>query len=95
MPIPDWTAEGILPPIDARDPTSHYRSPYVATLTDAMLRFSTSVARCRILRGYWYSVWSHRRTMSWKGFVQIDLNPASDAEAAELLTAIEKEGARI
>jgi len=30
---------------------------------------------------YWYSLWSHRRNQAWKGFLQIDLNPAEDAEA--------------
>ena len=31
---------------------------------------------------YWYSMWSHRRDASWKGFVQIDLRDAEDAIAA-------------
>jgi hypothetical protein len=30
---------------------------------------------------YWYSMWSHKRDESWKGFLQIDLSP-SDDEAA-------------
>lgn len=30
---------------------------------------------------YWYSLWSHRRNQAWKGFLQIDLAPAEDAEA--------------
>jgi hypothetical protein len=34
---------------------------------------------------YWYSMWSHRRNGLWKGFVQVDLNPAQDAEARALL----------
>lgn len=28
---------------------------------------------------YWYSLWSHRRDDSWKGFVQVDLDPEQDA----------------
>ncbi|MBF0283984.1 MAG: hypothetical protein HQL51_05950 [Magnetococcales bacterium] len=32
---------------------------------------------------YWYSLWSHRRTMAWKGFLQINLAPDED-EAANL-----------
>lgn len=34
---------------------------------------------------YWYSVWSHRRNQTWKGFVQIDLAPAHDHDARHLL----------
>lgn len=36
---------------------------------------------------YWYSMWSHRRNGTWKGFVQVDLNPAEDAAAACTLSA--------
>ena len=35
---------------------------------------------------YWYSMWSHRRNQSWKGFLQIDLAPAEDKEAADYLS---------
>jgi hypothetical protein len=31
---------------------------------------------------YWYSMWSHRRDTTWKGFLQIDLDPSEDALAA-------------
>lgn len=34
---------------------------------------------------YWYSMWSHRRNGTWKGFVQVDLNPAEDTAAASAL----------
>lgn len=34
---------------------------------------------------YWYSMWSHRRNGVWKGFVQIDLDPAQDAAARAIL----------
>jgi hypothetical protein len=34
---------------------------------------------------YWYSVWAHRRDFTWKGFLQIDLDPAEDAAAALIL----------
>ncbi|MEM4986264.1 hypothetical protein V8G57_02575 [Collimonas sp. H4R21] len=34
---------------------------------------------------YWYSMWSHRRNQNWKGFLQVDLAPAEDGEAAEYL----------
>ena len=34
---------------------------------------------------YWYSMWSHRRTQTWKGFVQVELAPGQDADAAAAL----------
>jgi hypothetical protein len=34
---------------------------------------------------YWYSMWSHRRDGLWKGFVQVNLDPAQDAHARALL----------
>jgi hypothetical protein len=36
---------------------------------------------------YWYSMWSHRRTQEWKGYLQIDLSPAEDAAASAWLSA--------
>lgn len=35
---------------------------------------------------YWYSMWSHRRNLAWKGYLQIDLNPVQDQEARDWLT---------
>lgn len=34
---------------------------------------------------FWYSLWSHRRDQTWKGFVQIDLASKDDADAKLLL----------
>ena len=34
---------------------------------------------------YWYSVWSHRRDFTWKGYLQIDLAPHEDRQAADSL----------
>lgn len=34
---------------------------------------------------YWYSMWAHRRTTAWKGFLQIDLAPVQDAAARAAL----------
>jgi hypothetical protein len=31
---------------------------------------------------YWYSLWSHRRDGSWKGYLQVDLGPSEDTTAA-------------
>lgn len=179
MVIPQWTPEGVLPPIDQGDPTSFDRSPYETDLISLVDRFATSAERCEILHGYlehrknlhriglrdgfqwldgsfieyieviegrppkdidvvtflritdefleqlaaddlrflldhnwikqrfkvdfypqslldeaeivvsmtsyWYSMWSHRRTMQWKGFLKVDLAAHDDAAAAELL----------
>lgn len=34
---------------------------------------------------YWYSMWAHRRDFTWKGFLQIDLDPTEDVAAALIL----------
>jgi hypothetical protein len=35
---------------------------------------------------YWYSMWSHRRDLAWKGYLQVDLSPSEDARTmAELV----------
>lgn len=187
VPIPAWTAEGLIPPHEATNPTSSNRAPYAVSLTDFVLRFSTSPQRIAILTGflnyratlhaaglmagfqwidgsfvehievgtrnrppgdvdvvnfyhlppgetqaslvakfpalfpanatdkktqkdtylvdafsvnlgtpserlvdrsaYWYGVWSHQKeTFKWKGFLQLDLAPADDANARLLVT---------
>jgi len=40
---------------------------------------------------YWYSVWSHRRDLSWKGFVEVDLEPTNDGSALKLLASLSTE----
>lgn len=52
LPIPNWTADGILPPVDLADPTSTARSPYRVALTDFALRFGTSTDRIAIIDGF-------------------------------------------
>lgn len=37
---------------------------------------------------YWYSMWSHRRNQTWKGYLQIDLSPVHDMDAREHLTQL-------
>lgn len=49
--IPEWTADGLLPPIDSTQPTSVERAPYPVSLLDVVMRFSTSPARRRVLHG--------------------------------------------
>lgn len=34
---------------------------------------------------YWYSMWSHKRDMSWKGFLQVPLSKDDDIQANALL----------
>ena len=34
---------------------------------------------------YWYGLWSHTREMHWKGFVELNLDPAEDIELADFL----------
>jgi|AntDeeMinimDraft_4_1070355.scaffolds.fasta_scaffold01392_2 hypothetical protein len=51
-PIPDWTTEGVLPPVDDNNPTSPARSPYEVSLADLVQRFGTSKERIRILDGF-------------------------------------------
>ncbi len=49
--IPAWDHHGVLPPLNTLSPTSADRSPYVVSLTDLVMRFSTSDERRRILDG--------------------------------------------
>ena len=49
--IPQWTSQGVLPPVNQTAPTSAERSPYRVSLTDLVLRFATSPARQAILDG--------------------------------------------
>jgi hypothetical protein len=39
------------------------------------------------LSAYWYSMWSHRRNSLWKGFLEVDLGPANDALANQIVDA--------
>ena len=50
--IPAWTAEGVLPPINASQPVSPERSPYVVSLADYVLRFGTSPERRAVIAGF-------------------------------------------
>lgn len=184
VPIPSWNSLGLLPPIDENVPISPERSPYLVSLKDVVMRFSTSPDRSAILIGflkyraelhrigivdgfqwldgsflenieiierrppndidvvtfcgltanltltpeneqlfdqpfvkstykvdsyfveldslppreltawsvYWYSMWSHRRTEIWKGFLQIELAPTEDIEAKAWLDQLDQRG---
>lgn len=43
------------------------------------------------MSAYWYSMWSHRRSMQWKGFLSVRLEPGFDQEALDLLIARKQE----
>lgn len=43
------------------------------------------------MSAYWYSMWSHRRSMQWKGFLTVRLEPGNDLEALDLLTVRKQE----
>ena len=49
--IPGWTAQGVLPPIDAEAPTSSNRSPYRVSLVNFALHFGTTELRRTIVAG--------------------------------------------
>ncbi len=53
---------------------------------DAYLEY-LGKAPARLVRqsSYWYSMWSHRRNQSWKGYIQIDLAPIEDLTALAAL----------
>ncbi len=50
--IPDWTPQGILPPVHVPDMTSANRSPYRVSLIDLVLRFGTTPCRRTLLSGF-------------------------------------------
>lgn len=43
---------------------------------------------------YWYSMWSHRRDQAWKGYLEVDLNPAHDQQATDYLNQQDASGAQ-
>ena len=49
--IPGWDGDGVIPPMDPRDPTSLKRSPYRAPLVDVVERFGDSRARRGLMSG--------------------------------------------
>jgi uncharacterized protein DUF6932 len=49
--IPPWTADGVLPPINASRPVSPDRSPYVVSLGDYVRRFGSTPERRVIIDG--------------------------------------------
>lgn len=51
--IPNWTAQGVLPPANPLNPTGVAdRSPYKINIVDLILHFGTTEKRCTILQGF-------------------------------------------
>ncbi|HLD67507.1 MAG TPA: hypothetical protein VJA19_15855 [Pseudomonas sp.] len=43
------------------------------------------------IAAYWYSMWSHRRSQQWKGFLSVKLDPLHDQDASDLLVIRKQE----
>ncbi|MDZ7853919.1 MAG: hypothetical protein U5L98_15055 [Halomonas sp.] len=83
VPIPDWTAEGVLPPVDANSPTSPNRSPYQVALVELVDRFGTSNERIRMLDGFLrYRQGLHNAGLT-QGFQWLDGSYLEQIEAVE------------
>lgn len=62
--IPDWTADGVLPPLDSGNPTDPNRAPYPVSPYDLVVRFGTTPDRRSILDGYM----RHRTALHANGY---------------------------
>lgn len=49
--IPQWNAQGVVPPVDPNDPVSFARSPYTVPLREFVRHYAISPTRITILRG--------------------------------------------
>ncbi|QXQ21657.1 hypothetical protein I7845_17240 [Pseudomonas tolaasii] len=43
------------------------------------------------MTSYWYSMWAHRRSKQWKGFLRVDLDPQQDQAARDALSTRKQE----
>lgn len=83
LSIPQWTSQGVLPPVNSVAPTAADRSPYPVTLTDLVLRYATSQARNRILRGFLeFRAALHSARLD-KGFQWVDGSFLEDVQMIE------------
>ncbi|MHC8285791.1 DUF6932 family protein [Pseudomonas sp. XS1P51] len=57
---------------------------YVQSLRDAPERLVE-------MTSYWYSMWAHRRSKQWKGFLRVDLDPQQDQVTLAMLAARKQE----
>lgn len=75
-----------------------FRNPYVKKnyLVDAyplVLQGAIDGQKIRNV-SYWYSMWSHKRSGLWKGFLQVDLSPHEDVAASKTLAAVKAGGSK-
>lgn len=79
--IPQWTSQGVVPPIRPGLP-GHVpdRAPYIATLSDVVLRFGNSEPRRKILRGLLDFRAELRRIGFTDGFQWLDGSLFEDVE---------------
>lgn len=83
MPIPPWTAEGVLPPLDEASPVAASRSPYPVSLADLVARFATSPERYAVLRGFLDYRAALRASGYVDGFQWLDGSFMEDVETIE------------
>jgi hypothetical protein len=81
--IPNWNAQGVLPPNDPVDPTSVERSPYAVSLTDFVLHFGTTEKRQTILQGFLEFRATLHAAGLVKGFHWVDGSFLEDIETIE------------
>jgi hypothetical protein len=80
---------------DHFNPTSQQNSVLDHGHTKATYRVDAYIVETNLLlpnnlikqSTYWYSMWSHRRNQTWKGYLQVDLSPTGDATANAWLAA--------
>jgi hypothetical protein len=80
VPIPPWSADGLLPAIDAANPVSPQRAPYFVALPDVVMRFGTSPPRRAILRGWLEHRAALHRLGLTAGFQWLDGSFVEDVE---------------
>lgn len=81
--IPAWNELGLLPPIDPELPTNPQRSPYLVTLLDVVMRFSTTPERRKVLTGLLdYRAALHKVGLC-QGFQWLDGSFLEDIETLE------------
>lgn len=78
------TQADLMPHIQDLFDTNHTKENYRVDAYPFDLGIPLDEGRIRNA-AYWYSMWSHRRDGMWKGFVQVDLDPAIDAASQPLL----------
>jgi hypothetical protein len=78
--IPEWNADGFLPPKDENDPVSHVRSPYKTTMLEMMNKLVASKERMEIMQGFLKYRKELYKTGITNGFQWIDGSFAENIE---------------